>query len=318
VGENSSIQWTDHTFNPWRGCVKVSAGCKNCYAEQSTPVRVARSRGLETWGADAARIPASEALWREPLKWNEEAKAAGAQARVFTASLSDFFEGRGDLDEMRARLFALIALTPWLLLTKRPENMLRLVPPSWATAWPANVWAGTSIEDQAMADKRIPHLLEVPAVVRFLSMEPLLEAVSLRAIRWPASHRGYVDALTGETEFEEVRARAHATPPARRLDWIIIGGESGSKARPFDPAWARFLVNQASAAGVPAFVKQLGARPVLRDRYDVSEERFAELDAAGWDEHHGPPDFRDGHGGDMAEWPADLQVREFPASAVST
>jgi protein gp37 len=338
MGEQSKIQWTDHTFNPWIGCMKVSAGCKNCYAEQSTPVRVSRSNGLELWGAGAARRPASEAMWKEPLKWNREAEAAGTSARVFCASLADVFEDRVDLDEHRVRLFDLIRRTPWLdwqLLTKRPQNVLALLTDAavlcerasagfddagntaaWLSLWlaghaPSNVWLGTTVENQEAADERIPRLLEVPAVVRFLSVEPMLGPVDLHGYMWPTH-------WTWDGRFKTPEAALAAGAMAHRkrqalvlngtpfVDWVIVGGESGPRARPFNIAWARSIVAQCDAADVPCFVKQMGARPT--GEWPARKIRLAH------------PAMRDvvalasPKGGDMDEWPEDLRVRQMPTS----
>lgn len=254
MGENSKIEWTHHTFNPWRGCVKVSAGCTHCYAEKQA---LRNPAVLGIWGADGTRVVASESMWKEPLRWNREAAEAGERRRVFCASMADVFEDRPDLHAPRARLFRLIDATPhldWLLLTKRPENMrIRAIEaarlafdggPTWKDAWPANVWAGTSVENQEAADRRIPHLLEVPAAVRFLSCEPLLGAVDI--LPYVAAHD------PGDESY-------YALPPsARPLHWVIVGGESGPGARPMHPDWARGLRDQCQTAHVPHFFKQWG------------------------------------------------------------
>lgn len=309
MGENSGIQWTHHTFNPWEGCQRVSPGCVHCYAETRNRRFAGDDATKVLWGPSAPRRRTSVANWRKPLAWDRAAKKAGVRHRVFCASLADVFEVRGKdqpapLDDWRLELLDLIRQTPsldWLLLTKRPESiragLLRAhgafehVPDvSMATvdmveAWldvtpPPNVWLGTTVEDQQRADERIPALLQVPAVVRFLSCEPLLERVTLTP--WLLSEHGrrYIGAAPG-------------------ISWVIIGGESGRGARPFALEWARALVRQCRAAGVAPFVKQLGKRP--RDRRSVDGEWFSSelalLDAAG---------------GDMAEWPEDLRIREFP------
>lgn len=256
MAENSAIEWTDHTFNPWWGCVRVSPGCVNCYAETFDK----RVNGKEKahWGVKAPRRFFGDKHWNEPLRWNAAAAKAGTRARVFCASMADVFEDRPELVEHRARLFLLIQNTPnldWLLLTKRPENMVRLAPEEWADGWPANVWAGTTVEDQTRANERIPHLLAVPAAVRFLSCEPLLGPVDLTAVtqevapgyfgdclRW--YHRGYSHVQQGV---------AYPT-----IHWVIAGGESGHSARPMHPEWATALRDQCEAAGVAFLFKQWG------------------------------------------------------------
>jgi protein gp37 len=178
MGEQTAIAWTDHTFNPWWGCTRVSPGCEHCYAET-----FAKRVGQDVWGKNADRRFFGDKHWAEPIKWNAKAAQSGRRERVFCASMADVFEDRPELAEHRARLFDLIMFeTPWLdwqLLTKRPQNVLDMVPPRWLDAhayygtngWPANCWIGTTVEDQERADERIPWLLSIPAAVRFLSCE---------------------------------------------------------------------------------------------------------------------------------------------------
>src|SRR5207245_7041240 len=154
MGKNSSIEWTDHTFNPWWGCTKVSPACTNCYAEVW-----ARRVGADVWGASSERRFFSEKHWQEPLKWNADATAMNRRKRVFCASMADVFESRHDLDDERAKLWNLIDATPsldWLLLTKRPENIQLMAP--WKDIWPRNVWLGTTVENHMYAETRLPHL----------------------------------------------------------------------------------------------------------------------------------------------------------------
>ena len=146
MGKNSSIEWTDHTFNPWWGCVRVSPGCQNCYAETW-----AKRVGADVWGAGADRRFFGEKHWQEPVKWNRTASESSPRKRVFCASMADVFELRTDLDTARQQLWKLIIETSnldWLLLTKRPENIRSMAP--W-TVWPDNVWIGTTVEDQPRA-----------------------------------------------------------------------------------------------------------------------------------------------------------------------
>lgn len=288
MGEQTEISWTDHTFNPWIGCTKVSDGCKHCYAESLMDKRW----GKVQWGPNGERKRTSDANWREPLKWARKAfDTFGRKARVFCASLADIGEDRPELEPWRADLCDLIRETrdriDWQLLTKRPENLTRLFPEDVL----ASCWLGTSTENQPTADERIPHMLRCPAAVRFLSVEPMLGPVDLRNIRL-GTHRGephYGDALTG---FD-----ASTSPPIHNSDgvsWVIVGGESGHGARGCSTAWIRSIVEQCRSASVPCFVKQLGARPFD----DPVDGPFITL--------------RDKKGGDLSEWPADLRVREFP------
>jgi protein gp37 len=330
MGENSGIQWTTHTFNPWVGCQRISPGCEHCYAEtydkrvggvpknQRADPNVPETR----WGPRGRRTRTSGSNWRQPLKWDAAAKAAGERHRVFCSSLADVFEQRAELAPWRTDLFELIRSTPhldWLLLTKRPASILPFIENSimharygtyaaprlnkplaqWLEQWvlgspPANVWLGTTVEDQQRAIERIPALLSVPAVVRFLSMEPLLEAVDLD---------GAVASPGGEPcGLKCARERGAG------IDWIIIGGESGHGARPFELAWARSLLRQARAAGVAPFVKQLGASASDAENGLAGRSLEVHPDAAVLVSRR----LVDPAGGDMNEWPADLRVREFP------
>lgn len=275
VAENSKIEWTDHTFNPWIGCQRVSPGCQHCYAETMN-----NYRGWVKWGPQGTRRRASDAKWKEPLKWNRQAEKEARRFRVFCASLADVFEDRPELIPWRAELCDLIEATPyldWQLLTKRPEDVIRLVPPSWRAAFPPNVWIGTSIESQKYADERMPHLMKIPARVRFLSVEPLLGPVAL--------------GLIGMTPSDISRRYA---PVAEFIHWVIVGGESGPGARPFDLSWAHDIILECTEANVAVFVKQLGAVP--------TEQHLG----------GGLVQLRDRKGGNIEEWPEALRIREMP------
>jgi len=246
--ENSKIEWTDHTFNPWVGCSKVSPGCQHCYAETLMDKRW----GKVQWGPQGTRVRTSAANWRKPLQWNKRAKEEGVRYRVFCASLADVMEDkldqRSDLGEWRNDLFSLIEQTPnldWLLLTKRPENVNDMISQRWGKWLPINVWIGTSVENQEQAEKRIPHLLKVRAAVRFLSMEPLLGPVDLKE----------AGALWTSTKSNEI---IKTLPEWRLIHWVIVGGESGNNARPMHPNWVRSIRDQCVAAGIPFHFKQWG------------------------------------------------------------
>lgn len=282
--KDSRIEWTDHTFNPWIGCTKVSPGCANCYAEAQD-----RRWGNDSWGPGKPRRRTSASYWKQPLAWDKEASKdlaywqakrdrwiASGQAdhragkewlrrhdlakprrpRVFCASLSDWLDEEWPV-EVLADLMDLSRRTPhldWLLLTKRPQNWRMRISEvaditqtcsefQWVGDWldgtaPANVWVGTTVEDQQRADERIPELLRIPARVRFLSCEPLL----------------------GEVEIEDLGDQCDGgyVLGSSPIHWVICGGESGPKARPMHPTWARSLRDQCAAAGVPFFFKQWG------------------------------------------------------------
>jgi protein gp37 len=232
MGRNSEISWTHHTFNPWWGCTKVSEACKNCYAEVWS-----KRTGAKVWGDGAERRFFSTEHWSEPIQWNKEAIRHHKRRRVFCASMADVLEDRRDLDLWRNRLWNIIEETPWLdwlLLTKRPENFRKMIP--WAGNWPTNVWIGTTVENQEKANQRVPILLEYPALVRFVSCEPLLGKVDLN--RWLNHY--------------------HKKQPSIRIDWVIAGGESGHNARPTHPSWARNLRDQCQSGNVPFHFKQWG------------------------------------------------------------
>ena len=276
----TTIEWTatinsdgtlvpGYTFNPVIGCMKVSAGCQHCYALTLMETRYGRAQ----WGPNTRRVRTSSSNWKKPIMWNANAKATGRRAKVFCASLSDVFEDHPDWIQPRADLFDLIAQTPyldWLLLTKRPENINRMVADyagdcawlAWNGVYPrTNIWIGTSVENQEQAEKRIPHLLNVEAPVKFLSCEPLLSPLNLEDLAYEAAG----PAWAGYNKL---------------VDWIIVGGESGQKARPMQLEWARSLRDQCQAAGTAFFMKQLGG---------ISDKRH-----------------------DLTDFPEDLRIREFP------
>ena len=274
MAQDTKIEWCDHTVNFWWGCEKVSQACANCYAEG----QAARFYPGH-WGPDAPRRTRVDAARREALRYERRAVSEGRRFRVFTNSMSDFFEDRRDLDSARLEALDVIRQTPhldWLILTKRPEKVVGLLGKAWAEVYarytnddeeagplsiwldewlqgnaPANVWLGTTVEDQERADQRIPAMLRVPAAVRFLSCEPLLGPVSFRWASWsPTSQKalGGRENWKGEWHLDGLRC----------LDWVICGGESGPHARPMHPDWARGLRDQCAAAGVPFLFKQWG------------------------------------------------------------
>jgi protein gp37 len=281
MAENSKIEWTDHTFNPWTGCTKVSPGCDHCYAEGW-----AKRSGAVRWGVGEPRRRTTEANWRLPLKWNAQADAERRRMRVFCASLADVFDNAVD-PQWRADLFSLILSTPnldWLLLTKRIGNvvpMLRELRHGSDEDLPLldvmpleNLWLGATVVNQEEADRDIPKLLAVPARVRFLSIEPMLGPIDIRwtfsdsmVIRCPRC-RLSTNRLThgpcpndGATLVNDVG-----------VDWVIAGGESGPGARPMHPDWARSLRDQCEAAGVPFLFKQWGEWSPWEDRVPLGHD----------------------------------------------
>ena len=256
MGERTGIEWTDHTFNPWIGCTRVSPACDHCYAE-----RFAANRLGVGWGPHAERRRTAASTWRLPLAWDRKAERGGVRRRVFCASLADVFD-HAVPPEWRADLWDLICATPfldWLLLTKRPQNIRKMLPAGWGEGRP-NVWLGTTGENQREAERRIPHLLAVPARLRFLSCEPLLGPLDLTCIAARDDDCAYqLDALRGEHRLSGCGSISSQTFSGKpRIHWVIAGGESGPDARPSHPDWFRSLRDQCKQAGVPFFFKQWG------------------------------------------------------------
>lgn len=234
--KNTRIEWAHHTLNWWWGCEKVSEACRYCYAEVMAKLF---GRGRCVWGKGGLRWIRENAM-RDARNLHATSKASGEIQRIFVNSMSDTFEDHPGLHAARANALAAMEAMPhasWLLLTKRPENVLRMVPKHWLDAWPAHIWIGTTVENQQCADHRIPTLLGIPAKVRFLSCEPLLESLDLENHLW-------------------IKGFDRMWPNG--IHWIICGGESGGHARPMHPDWARSLRDQCQAAGVPFHCKQWG------------------------------------------------------------
>jgi protein gp37 len=334
------IEWTESTWNPLVGCSRVSEGCRHCYAERqafrAAAMGISRYDGITKKVGDEIRWTGKVALVESalelPLRWKKP-------RRIFVNSMSDLFHEKVGDDWLRA-IFGVMWATgqhTFQVLTKRPERMQEwvkiLLSQNDRAGWlihgalkydvskaigkykphPAggsqdhplpNVWLGVSVEDQATADERIPLLLQTPAAVRWVSYEPALGPVSFFGPDSPTWNR---DAS---------------------LDWIVVGGESGPGARPFDIAWARSTIAQGRAAGVPVFCKQLGAYPLIEAATGSGPEilrRQHALDSQ-WPggTHFGNPTrdpafngrvaiLKDRKGGDWMEWPEDLKVREYPA-----
>lgn len=286
MGETTAIAWTDATFNPWIGCSKVHAGCTYCFAEAQNKLRgwTRGSDGQPTWGPGAPRKVTSPSYWKQPLAWAKAAAKAGERRRVFCGSLCDVLDKEAP-PEALARLWQLIRATAcgscgnagwkaargephgpecrggldWLILTKRPER--------WAVI-PADVrplaWLGTSISDQVTADVWVPRLLEAEGfALRFLSIEPLVELVDIERWLWmsgPSSAGPFVDGLGRRRGGSGCGGQMVTSRPTGDIAWVIVGGESGPKARPCDVAWIGSIVQQCRAAGVRCYVKQDSGR----------------------------------------------------------
>lgn len=234
MAENSKIEWTTHTFNPWIGCQKVSSGCDHCYAEAMMDHRY----GKVQWGPHGERKRTSEANWKLPLRWAKAARAAGIRPKVFCSSLADVFDNQAPKGA-RGDLFRLIEATPeldWLLLTKRPENIGRMIEDGgWSKGFPPNVWLGTTCEDQAAYDRRWPILAQFNLRVRFISYEPAIGPLTI------LNHK-------------------------EKPNWIICGGESGKGFRDMPEPWAEGVMGECDEHFIPFFMKQMaGLRPIPQD-----------------------------------------------------
>lgn len=229
MAENSKIEWTDHTFNPWIGCQEVSPACDNCYARVQNNHR----KWVDGWGPHGERRRTK--TWRDPVKWNREAAQAGVRRKVFCASLADVFDKKVPT-EWRDDLWELINATPkldWLLLTKRPQNIKKMLPKDWGEIGYVNVWLGVTGETNDLARQRAMHAVVIPATIHFMSVEPML---------------GPVEPIDG-------------------IDWVICGGESAKGIhRPMKLKWARDLRDHCRAAGMSFFMKQIDkVQPIPND-----------------------------------------------------
>ena len=261
----TKIEWTDHTFNPWIGCTKVSEGCQNCYAANFDH-RNLHGRG-DHWGKGVPRFLYGDEKWEQPLKWDRQAGEEGQRRRIFCASDADVFDAEVP-KAWRQRLWNLIRKCrnlDWQLLTKRPQNIERFLPNDWNLGNYGHVWLGASVENQKRADERIKVLTSVPASIHFLSAEPLLSPINFRTLK--------------------------------DVEWVIVGGESGPRARSMEMGWATDILDQCRENNVACFVKQLGKRPIV-----ISPD---EDEAISWP-------VSDSHGKNVKEWWEELRVREFP------
>lgn len=280
MGEISAISWTDATFNGWIGCTKVGPPCDFCYAadtdaryQYGVPKAERRTDGSAPhWGPGAPRHRTAAAYWRNPLKWNEAAKARGVPMKVFAHSLSDVFDNEVD-ESWRADLFALWRETPWLrwiVVSKRVPNMPKMLPKDWGDGYP-NVGLVATTGDQDEFDRDAPRLLAVPARWHGFSLEPQLGFID-PAIDAVTKHRGSIWLITGG----ESRQPEHA--------------RSGIAPRSYDLAWTRVVVRSAILRpNLYAFVKQSGANPV--GGFAVPT---------------------DGMGKDPMQWPPDVRAQHFP------
>jgi protein gp37 len=328
MGKVTGISWCHHTFNLSWGCVKISPGCKFCYAET-----LSNRFGDDVWGVNKHRKTFGDKHWNEPVKWNEAATKSGIRARTFCGSMCDVFENHEDVNRERIKLWKLIKNTPmldWQLLTKRPENIIPHIEDAisvfkedffingekssnelslWLEDWlkgnpPDNVWLGTSAENQEYLETRVPELKKVPAKVRFISGEPLIGALDFSKV--VKSGHKYIDkgrkmecaygCGCGMSDYqawgpEGVDPYEYCPNAPKPFHWVIFGGESHKSsdvARPMELEWVRDGVKQCREYNIAPFVKQMGSHLAKRLKLNHSK------------------------GEDPTEWDVDLQVQEFP------
>jgi protein gp37 len=295
VAEYSNIEWTDATWNPVTGCSIASPGCNNCYAMQLAGTRLQHhpSRAGLT-----KMVKGGKHVWTGEVRFNEQWLTQPLHWRrprmIFVCAHGDLFHENVPW-EWLDQTFDVMERADWhtyQVLTKRSAEMLAYIKHRYAGRTPPkHIWLGVSAERQKEADERIPDLLATPAAVRFVSLEPLLGPIDLTHIRIPLAGASYM--TRSALEATDNLNKGAATPGRdQRLDWIILGGESGDGARPFDIDWARSILRQCKVAGVPAFMKQLGSNPYSDGRPMHAAPR--------------------GKYGDPAGWPPELRVREMP------
>lgn len=358
---DTSIEWTatqkpdgtlvkGYSFNGWIGCVEdedepsvMSEECRLCYAREGQNHRVSKAKGLPLWGAQAFRQVTRREYWKKPLLWQREAKEAGERRRVFAFSLGDIFEDFhgsliGDpgllytMGEIRDRFWQLTDATPdldWLVLTKRPQNVIDMTPTAWRTehyvngqpvsSWPRNVWVGTTGGTQRGLERRLPHLMKIPAPIRFVSQEPQLELIRYGVDLDATANRfgllscpvckGWLTVRKEGTVGPDVDGREQEREcrwcrgSGCGIDWLIIGGESDKKkrARPFDIGWARSAIRELKPTGLPIFIKQFGSHVIGPAGLDGGGRQGVHLQG-----------YKHSKAGDPNEWPPDLRIREWP------
>ena len=341
----TKISWTEMTWNPVRGCSRVSEGCRHCYAERmaarfSVPPAHEREVQRPAPFAGFARMTANGGQWTGKVELIESALDIPLRRKKpttwFVNSMSDLFH-ESLPDEDVYRVFAIMERCPqhkFQVLTKRAARLPVLVKRIYGSANMGrvlpNVWLGVSCEDQKTADERIPLLIQTPAALRFVSLEPLLGPITLR---FPAGSRA-PDPPDGFESWTEKRradwfamqARATYMTRCEMLDWVIVGGESGPGARPCDVSWIRSVVKQCLTAEVACFVKQLGSVPVIaacrQHHWDFGESIGKKAKFSAMDSQHPSTGLwrvhlEDHKGGDPSEWAEDLRVRQIPKEATS-
>jgi len=294
----TTIAWTDETINPIVGCSRISAGCQNCYAASAAKSarlqQFPQYQKVANWNGTTEFV---ENQLHKPYQWKKS-------KRIFLGSMTDLFHENTPFSWLE-EIMAMVEETPqhtYQILTKRPQRMIEFF--DWYSAlcsdesigdikWrmPDNIWLGVSCENQAMADKRIPLLLEIPAKVRFLSCEPLLEPLDLSKflpIEWSEIAEDWIESWPGVGSYN-----VNDYP-----NWIIVGGESGTGARPCHVDWIRDIASQCQSAKVPVFVKQLGSNVISSPYIDGVKSHYK---------------LKDRKGADINEFPDDLRLQQFPS-----
>ncbi len=285
MGEKTGIAWTDHTFNPWIGCHKVSAGCQNCYAERQNNDRF---HWVKEWGKDYRRT--SEANWKKPIQWARQAVKDGVVRRVFCASLADVFdpnvpqewrEDLWDLIDQSSDLESMDVLgigLEWLILTKRPENIQKMARDWWLAGPPSYVRMGITCENDEMARLRMPIFFDAWKGNNFISWEPAIGSLQsvetyMHKKRCSACGQWWQDDPVYCTNCSGHGVTMDNLPT---IHWLICGAESGTAARPMNIEWARSVRDQCVAAGIPFFLKQMVV--------DGKLVHMPELDGKVWDQ----------------------------------
>lgn len=278
----TKIEWATAVWNPVTGCTKVSEGCRNCYAEG-----IANRFWGERKFTDVRCLP---------YRLKQPAKLKGHQ-RVFVNSMSDIFHNRVEYEFIKD-IWSVMLANPqhtFMILTKRADRMAETVDLLLRDGLGVlpNIWMGVSAENQQAADERIPYLLQTPAAVRFVSCEPLLEPVNLTRIKWakiPVDPKNYVYGAPAPDEMWSMRDALSHYPgdkynkPLVGIDWVIVGGESGTRARPMHPNWVRSIRDQCQEANVPFFFKQWGEWQLTNEREEMKQdgnERLTSIDVPG-------------------------------------
>lgn len=313
MGLTTDIQWCDSTINPTSGCdgceLKAPGKPGTCYAVPIHVNRLARTMP-DKYAADFHEVHEIPGRMNQISKWSDlrgkdrpdKPWLNGMPRTIFVGDLGDLFSRDVTFEFIRDELVAIAGrggrhIQMWL--TKQPQRMHEFS--QWleeqSISWPDNIWAGVSATTQKTADLRIPQLLQVPAKVRFLSMEPQLEEIDLKRFLG-FQHEDEIGVRNDDQSLPMEMGLPFHDPWVRGPDWVIQGGESGPKARPFNLAWARKTRDQCKEAGVAYFLKQLGSKAC--DSFYLTDQRLY---------------LKDSHGGDMSEWPEDLRVREIPEVA---